>query len=64
MLRFVLYRTFVRILTLYIKSAHNANPQLALIPTSEEEGLRALVWSMAHRDIRREINQLGRRSHC
>jgi hypothetical protein len=45
MLRFFLYRTFVLLLTLYIKTTQSANPQLALIPTSEEGGLRALVWS-------------------
>jgi hypothetical protein len=45
MLRFFLYRTPVLIPTLYIKTTQSANPQLALIPTSEEGGLRALVWS-------------------
>jgi hypothetical protein len=45
MLRFFLYRTPVLILTLYIKTTQSATPQLALIPTSEEGGLRALAWS-------------------
>ena len=46
MLRFFLYRTPVLILTLYIRTTQSANPQLALIPTSEEGGLRAPVWSI------------------